>query len=128
MERKRRLRAGTGLGAALLVALFGLAAAGQKAAIPAVKPAPNVAPVAAPAAASPASVALFESKIRPMLIASCVGCHGKDSPGGGLRLDVAVSLEKAQEILRRVHGEGGKPKMPLGPTLSKEKLASLECG
>ena len=126
MERKRRLRAGTGLGAALLVALFGLAAAGQKAAIPAVKPAPNVAPVAAPAAASPASVALFESKIRPMLIASCVGCHGKDSPGGGLRLDVAVSLEKAQEILRRVHGEGGKPKMPLGPTLSKEKLASLE--
>ena len=61
-----------------------------------------------------------------MLIASCVGCHGKDSPGGGLRLDVAVSPEKAQEILRRVHGEGGKPKMPLGPALSKEKLASLE--
>ncbi len=69
---------------------------------------------------------LFESKIRPLLLGSCVGCHGKDSPGGGLRLDVAVSPEKALTVIARVKGEGGKPKMPLGSTLTKEKIEALE--
>ena len=111
-------------GAGLFIALFGLAAAGQKPPVSAAKP-PVALSATAPAANS-AVTALFESKIRPMLLASCVGCHSKDSPGGGLRLDVAVSPDKAQEILRRVHGEGGKQKMPLGPPLSKEKITALE--
>ncbi len=126
LERKRRFRIGAGVGTTLAAALLALAAAGQKAAV-SVPKAVAVTPAAAPApSSSTASTALFESRIRPMLLASCVGCHGKDSPGGGLRLDVAVSPEKAQEILRRVHGEGGKQKMPIGPPLSKEKIAALE--
>jgi cytochrome c553 len=77
---------------------------------------------ASPAAPSP----LFETKIRPLLLASCVSCHGKDGPQGGLRLDVAVSPEKALEIVRRVKGEGGKPRMPMGGELPKDKIAALE--
>ena len=99
-------------GTVLSVALIALAAAGQKPVVPA--------PV--PAAAS----TLFESKIRPMLLTSCVGCHGKDSPAGNLRLDVAVTPEKAQTMLQRVRGEGGKQRMPIGPPLSHEKIALLE--
>ena len=96
---------------ALLIALLTLAA-GQK----------PVAPPSAPAG----SIALFESKIRPVLLESCVGCHGKDAPSGGLRLDVAVTPEKAREILRRVRGEGGRQRMPIGPPLPKTKIADLE--
>jgi cytochrome c553 len=75
-------------------------------------------------AAAPA--ALFETKIRPLLLDSCVSCHGKEGAQGGLRLDVAVSPAKATEILRRVKGEGGKPRMPMGGELSKDKIAALE--
>ena len=125
LKRNRRGRWEIVAGAAGFVALFGLAAAGQKPPVPAAKPI-GAASIAAPAIAPAASTALFESKIRPLLLASCVGCHGKDSPGGGLRLDVAIAPDKAQEILRRVRGEGGKPKMPLGPPLSKAKIADLE--
>ena len=79
-------------------------------------------PVAPAASASP----LFEAKIRPLLLASCVGCHGKETAQGGLRLDTPLLPEKAQEVVRRVKGEGGKPRMPLGSELPKEKIAALE--
>jgi hypothetical protein len=69
---------------------------------------------------------MFEAKVRPLLLASCVGCHGKESPGGGLRLDRAVAPEKAQELVRRIKGEGGKARMPIGPPLSQDKIAVLE--
>lgn len=85
------------------------------------KPAAPSTPTAT-TAASP----LFETKIRPMLLASCVGCHGKESPQGGLRLDAPIALDKAQEVVRRVKGEGGKQRMPLGSELPKEKVAALE--
>lgn len=61
-----------------------------------------------------------------MLLASCVGCHGKNSPQGGLRLDAPISLAQAQEVVRRVKGEGGKPRMPLGAGLPSDKIAALE--
>jgi mono/diheme cytochrome c family protein len=79
-----------------------------------------------PPAPSPAQAAFFESKIRPVLLASCGSCHGEKSPQGGLRLDAPVSAEKAKEILVRVRGEGGKQRMPLGGELSKEQIAALE--
>jgi mono/diheme cytochrome c family protein len=69
---------------------------------------------------------LFESKVRPLLLASCVSCHGKESAQGGLRLDAAISIEKAKEVIRRVKGEGGKPRMPLGGELPKAKIEALE--
>jgi cytochrome c553 len=72
------------------------------------------------------STNVFETKIRPLLLDSCVSCHGKDAPQAGLRLDVAISLPKAQELVRRVKGEGGKPRMPMGGELSKEKITALE--
>ncbi len=77
-------------------------------------------------APSNASTDLFETKIRPLLLASCVGCHNKDNAGGGLRLDARISPDKAQEMLKRVNGLGGKPRMPLGSTLAKDKIALLE--
>ena len=79
----------------------------------------------APAPASSTSP-LFETKIRPMLLTFCIGCHGKEAPQGGLRLDVAMPLAKAQEMLNRVKGEGGGQRMPLGAKLSDDKIAALE--
>ncbi|MCY2932595.1 MAG: PSD1 and planctomycete cytochrome C domain-containing protein [Planctomycetota bacterium] len=38
-------------------------------------------------APTPEKVAFFESKIRPLLLANCVKCHGEKSAKGGLRLD-----------------------------------------
>lgn len=68
----------------------------------------------------------FENKIRPLLLASCMGCHGKDNPGGGLRLDIPVSLPNALEIVKRVKGEGKSARMPLGSTLTQDKIEAIE--
>ena len=68
----------------------------------------------------------FESKVRPVLLASCVTCHSKGRAQGGLSLDGPLSAEKALEVVRRVKGEGGKPQMPQGSKLTSEKIAALE--
>lgn len=39
------------------------------------------------AAASAADMTHFEQRIRPLLIANCIDCHGTDKQKGGLRLD-----------------------------------------
>lgn len=39
------------------------------------------------AAASAADMTHFEQRIRPLLIANCIDCHGPDKQKGGLRLD-----------------------------------------
>ncbi|OYW75300.1 MAG: hypothetical protein B7Z37_13850 [Verrucomicrobia bacterium 12-59-8] len=39
------------------------------------------------AAAGAADMAHFEQRIRPLLIANCIDCHGPDKQKGGLRLD-----------------------------------------
>jgi len=36
---------------------------------------------------APEKVEFFESKVRPLLLAKCVGCHGEKKQKGGLRLD-----------------------------------------
>lgn len=105
MGQNRLLQIGVAMGTALLAIM----AAGQ----PPKPPAPPSSP-------------LFESKVRPLLLDSCVSCHGKEHPQGGLRLDVPITLAQAQEALRRVKGEGGKPRMPLGMVLPKDKIAALE--
>jgi cytochrome c553 len=80
-------------------------------------------PIKAPSAAQ---AAFFESKVRPVLLDACVSCHGKDHAQGGLRLDGPISLEKAHELVRRINGEGSKPRMPQGGSLPKSKIAALE--
>ena len=41
----------------------------------------------ASAVADDAGITLFESKIRPLLLEHCIGCHGSEQQEGGLRLD-----------------------------------------
>ena len=41
---------------------------------------------------TPADVAFFESRIRPLLVAHCGECHGGDELQGGLRLDGRAAL------------------------------------
>ncbi|MBB6051150.1 DUF1549 domain-containing protein [Armatimonas rosea] len=57
--------------------------------------------------------AFFESKVRPLILAKCEGCHGEAGASAGLRLDKAIPADKLAAVLQRVKGEGGKPRMPL---------------
>ncbi|MBB6052146.1 DUF1553 domain-containing protein [Armatimonas rosea] len=82
---------------------------------------------AKPAPASPEVVQLFETQVRPTFVASCLGCHSKDNALGGLRLDAPVTPAMAAEIVKRVKGEGGKPRMPQGnAVLAPEKISAIE--
>ena len=42
-------------------------------------------------------VAFFESKVRPVLVERCVGCHGPEKQKAGLRLDSLVGLLRGGE-------------------------------
>src|SRR5512135_1716360 len=44
------------------------------------------------AATSPQLTEHFEKKVRPLLLARCVKCHGSEKTEGGLRLDSAAGL------------------------------------
>lgn len=70
--------------------------------------------------------ALFENRVRPVLLASCVSCHNKETHQGNLRLDAPITADQARTLLLRVKGEGGKPRMPLGAALSGDKIAAIE--
>ena len=50
--------------------------------------------VVAADAPNPEGVKLFEAKIRPILAANCVGCHGEEKQKGKLRLDTREGLIK----------------------------------
>jgi mono/diheme cytochrome c family protein len=79
-----------------------------------------------PVKLTPEQVQYFEAQIRPLFHASCVGCHSKESPLGDLRLDAPITQKQAAEVLVRVKGEGGKPRMPQGHApLSQEKINAL---
>jgi cytochrome c553 len=80
-----------------------------------------------PASRPPAEQSrFFEMKVRPLLLDACVSCHNKDRAQGGLKLDGPIAAEKAREVIRRVKGEGGKPRMPQGGKLADDKIAALE--
>ncbi len=58
---------------------------------------PAAPPAAAPAAApAPAAIEFFETKIRPVLVAQCLECHGDDPEdlGGGLSLAAAADWRR----------------------------------
>ena len=66
-------------------------------------------PAASFAADAPAGIALFEAKIRPVLIRECYSCHsaGAKSIKGGLRLDSRAAV--------RAGGESGPILVPGQP-------------
>ncbi len=78
--------------------------------------------------ASPQAKVSYAKDVAPIFRAHCISCHGSSSQSGGLRLDTIAGIQKggvsgksivagksAQSILlQRIHGEGGKPKMPMG--------------
>jgi hypothetical protein len=71
-------------------------------------------------------------KAQAILAESCYGCHGPGQQMGNLRLDtgaarVVVAGKPSESLLlKRVNGEGGKPRMPMGgAALSSEKIAIL---
>ncbi len=84
------------------------------------------------------TVAFFETKVRPVLIERCSGCHGEKQQAGGLRLDTAAGVAKGANsgavvlageveksaLVRAVRYEG-KIKMPPTGKLPAEEIAAL---
>ena len=46
---------------------------------------------------SPEQEAFFEQKVRPILVAQCLECHGEKKQEGGLRLDSRAAILKGNE-------------------------------
>src|SRR5436309_1424487 len=82
----------------------------------------------------------YVRKIKPLLAAQCVSCHGVEKPKGGLRLDTAAAAirggvggpsvvpGKAEEspLYLAVIGEGDVDRMPLKrPPLPPEQIEAL---
>src|SRR5262245_15521747 len=84
---------------------------------------------------------LFETKVRPLLVAQCLGCHSASSNPimGGLRLDSRDAVLKGGSrgpsivpgkpeeslLLRAVRHTEGKLQMPPGPKLKDADIAVL---
>jgi cytochrome c553 len=128
----RFLRRFTLPGAGAAAAAFGLAALAIAAPRPAVSDGANP-------TVTPEQAAFFESKIRPLLLESCISCHGKDAEMGGLRLDSRAALLKGGNggpavkpcdpehslLITAVH-QTGALKMPQGGKLKPDQIAVLE--
>ena len=84
-------------------------------------------------------VEFFEKKVRPILVANCLPCHGKEKQKGDLRLDSRAAMLKGGEngpaimpgdseksrLVRRVLGLE-RPQMPHGgPPLPADEIASI---
>lgn len=66
---------------------------------------------AADAKVDPARVEFFEAKVRPLLVANCVGCHGPEKQKAGLRLDSRPSMMRG--------GDSGPAVQPGDPDASR---------
>ena len=93
----------------------------------------------APVLADEAGDAFFEAKVRPLLVARCLECHGDSGkPKGGLRLTSRAEVLKGGDSgPAAVSGEAGgslleairyvdEPKMPPKGKLPDEEIAILE--
>jgi mono/diheme cytochrome c family protein len=81
---------------------------------------------------APAQDADLDRKAQAIFAESCYACHGPGQQMGNLRLDtgaarVVVPGKSAESLLlKRITGDGGKPRMPMGGApLSEEKIALL---
>ncbi|MFY7875279.1 MAG: DUF1549 domain-containing protein, partial [Pirellula sp.] len=84
-------------------------------------------------------LAFFESKIRPLLNARCIECHGEAAQEGGLRLDTRNAWEQGGEsgpairqgkpedslLIKAVHYTDKDLKMPPDKQLSTDEVALL---
>ena len=92
------------------------------------------------AALDRAEETFFETRIRPVLVESCVQCHGPDVASGELRLDSREALLKGGEngpavvpgdaeqsllILALQHDDNQPVQMPQEEPLTKEAIADL---
>lgn len=86
-----------------------------------------------------AAIEHFEKRVRPVLIAQCVKCHGADKTEAGLRLDVAVGVARGgdsgevvrpgkpdESLLIQAVRQTGELKMPPNRKLSDAEIRSLE--
>lgn len=80
----------------------------------------------------PADVAFFEKRVRPVLIAQCISCHGPDVQLGKVRLDTAAGVLATltpgdpdnSRILRAMHYQG-ITKMPPSGKRPDTEIAAL---
>src|SRR4051812_18238530 len=96
----------------------------------------SAAPPSPPGVATAAELH-FENKVRPLLIARCLKCHGEQAKGG-LRLDSPAALKKGGDsgqavvpgqpdkslLIQAVRGDG-ELRMPPGRKLSPQEVADL---
>ncbi len=85
-----------------------------------------------------AQLDFFENKVRPVLVAECVRCHGAKKQEAGLRLDTAAGLKKGTDagpavvagepdkssLVAAVRRKGEYP-MPPDKELTKEQVEAL---
>src|SRR5262249_51628708 len=88
---------------------------------------------------SPAAIAFFETKVRPVLVENCFGCHGPAKQRGGLRADSRAALlagaaqgaavvpgEPDRSLLvKAVRQEDADLKMPPKKKLSARQIADI---
>src|SRR5262245_41997090 len=86
----------------------------------------------------PAVEEFFEARVRPVLAARCLECHGTEKPKGGLRLDARESMLRGGEagpvivpgkpeeslLVEAIRYEGGVSMPPKGK-LKDEEIAAL---
>ncbi|MEZ6127315.1 MAG: PSD1 and planctomycete cytochrome C domain-containing protein [Planctomycetaceae bacterium] len=89
---------------------------------------------------SPEQLAFFEARIRPLLLAKCVDCHGADAQEGGLRLDSRAGWQaggasgpavipehpESSLLIQAVRWREKDLKMPPEEQLSVDEIALLE--
>ncbi|MBC7815646.1 MAG: DUF1549 domain-containing protein, partial [Planctomycetaceae bacterium] len=86
-----------------------------------------------------AAIEHFEKRVRPLLIAHCVKCHGAEKAESGLRLDQEAGIARGgdsgeviragkpdESLLIQVVRQTGEFKMPPGKKLSDEEIRGLE--
>ncbi|HEX3149810.1 MAG TPA: PSD1 and planctomycete cytochrome C domain-containing protein [Gemmataceae bacterium] len=89
-------------------------------------------------AAPPEPADHFERKIRPLLLAKCLSCHGPEKPKAGLRLDTSAGLTKGgksgpvvvagkpdESLLIQAVRRQGDLKMPPDDRLSDQEVLEL---
>jgi hypothetical protein len=89
-------------------------------------------------AAEPVDAEFFEKKVRPLLVAQCIGCHGPEKQKGDLRLDSRAAMLKGGEngpavvpgdadksLLVRAVRYDGDVKMPKKGKIPADDIATL---
>jgi len=88
---------------------------------------------------TPEQAAFFESRIRPVLVENCLGCHGSKTQMAGVRLDsraatigrvdsgqIVVPGKPNDSLLIKVIRYNGPIKMPKSKKLPPNQIADLE--